>query len=95
MSAFATKICPANVCLIEDGKTQEVEEYLDENYVVNFGGSIKIGHGGVREFTKAIRSAFSGLSVDVKILVESGNRISWQRSVCWPMRKGRSMGSLN
>jgi len=79
MSALATIICAANERLIEDGNINEIDKYFSEKYVVNFGGSEKSGHVGIRGFTKAIRSAFSDLSVEVEILVESGSRIAWQR----------------
>ena len=81
MSALSTIIRDANARLIEDGNTEEIERYFSEKYVVNFGGSKKSGHAGVRGFTKAIRSAFSDLSVDVEIFCESGERLSWQRCI--------------
>lgn len=81
MSTLAIRVGAANASLIGDGNIQEIEKYFDENYVVNVGGLMKTGHEGIRGFTKAIHSAFSDLSVDVTILVECGNRISWQRRV--------------
>lgn len=81
MSALASKIRDANVQLIEGGNVEAIGEYFKTNYVVNFGGSKKNGHGAVRGFTKAIHEAFSELSVDVEILVESDDRISWQRTI--------------
>ena len=81
MSVLATIIRDANARLIEGGNIEEIEKYFSEKYVVNFGGSKKSGHVATRGFTKAIRSAFSELSVDVEILVESGSRISWQRCI--------------
>ncbi|MGI9271737.1 MAG: ester cyclase [Woeseiaceae bacterium] len=81
MSVLERIIRAANTSLIEDGNVEEIEKYFSEKYVVSFGGSKKSGHAGVRGFTKTIHSAFSELSVDVEILVESGRRISWQRSI--------------
>ncbi|MGI9204558.1 MAG: ester cyclase [Woeseiaceae bacterium] len=81
MSDLATRIRDVNVLLIEDGNTEAIEEYFSTNYVVNFGGSAKKGHGAVRGFTKAIHDAFSELSVDVEVFVESDDRISWQRTI--------------
>lgn len=81
MSDLETIIRAANASLIENGNVEEIERYFSEEYVVNFSGSKKSGHRGVRGFTKAIRSAFSDLRVDVEVFVEAGNRISWQRCV--------------
>lgn len=81
MSALAKIIRAANARLIEDGNIEEIEKYFSEKYVVNFGDSKKSGHVGIRGFTKAIHSAFTDLSVDVEIFVESGSRISWQRCI--------------
>lgn len=81
MSALEERIRSANAGLIGDGNVEDIEKYFSENYVVNIGGSKTVGYGGIRRFAKAIHSAFSTLSVDVEILVESGGRISWQRSI--------------
>ncbi len=81
MSTSAKIIRGANTSLIAGGNVNEIEKYFNEKYVVNFGGSRKSGHAGIRGFTNTIHKAFSELSVDVEILVESGNRISWQRCI--------------
>ncbi|MEM7277261.1 MAG: ester cyclase [Pseudomonadota bacterium] len=80
-STLATIICGANSSLITDANVGDIDKYFSERYVVNFGSSRKSGHTGIRGFTKTIHDAFSELSVDVEILVESGNRISWQRCI--------------
>lgn len=81
MSTLACRIRDANIQLIKDGNVKGISEFFDTNYTVNFGGSKKSGHEVVRGFTKSIHDAFSKLSVDVEILVESDNRISWQRTI--------------
>lgn len=81
MSTLASTIRDANVQVIKDGNVEGISEFFDTNYVVNFSGSKKGGHGAVRGYTKTIHEAFSKLSVDVEILVESDDRISWQRTI--------------
>ena len=81
MSALATLIRDANARIIVDGDVGEIEKYFSEKYVVNFGGSKKNGHAGVRGFTRAIHEAFSTLSVEVEIFLESGSRLAWRRCV--------------
>ncbi len=81
MSTFESIVRDANARVVEDGNVEQIEKYFSEKYVVHIGGSKHSGHAGVRRYTKAIHRAFSQLSVDVEILLASGRRISWQRSV--------------
>ena len=89
MSSPASRIHDANCQLVGDGNMEAIAEFFTTNYVVNFGGSKKSGHNAVRGFVKAMQDAFSELSVDVEILMESGDRISWQRTI-----RGTQTGSF-
>lgn len=72
----------ANAALFEDGRLEAVDEYFAPDYVVHTTGTdLGGGRAVVRRFVDLIRAAFSDLDVDVEILVDSGDRVSWQRTV--------------
>lgn len=81
MSKLASILRNANTHIIKDGDVKAIGEFFDSNYIVNFGGSEKSGHGAIRGFTNAIHKAFAKISVNVDIFLESDKRISWQRTI--------------
>jgi predicted ester cyclase len=78
----AARIEAANTALLVKGETSTVEEYFALDHVAH--GTDRDMTGGpawVRRYLRMLHDAFSDLEVDVEILVESDDRVAWQRRV--------------
>lgn len=80
LSDLAAKIHAANAHLIEQGSIERIDDYFSTEYFVHLGSSSRKGHAAVRGFAKALHKSFSQLRVEVEILMEADDRISWQRT---------------
>ena len=81
-TALATKVKAANKALIADGKLDAIGNFFTSDYTVHFNEKdTAIGHEVIHQALSLIKSAFPKLRVDVEILVESGDRIAWMRTL--------------
>ena len=80
--SLASKIQAANAALIGDGNLDAVGEYFTPDYVAHLTDQdMTGGHGAIRRFLGEIRRGFPDLQVEVEILVESEDRVAWQRTL--------------
>lgn len=80
--SYSAKILAANVGLYVNGDLASVEEYFATDYVAHIAGEdLPLGHEGIRKVLSVYRRAFSGLQVDVEILVQNKDRVAWQRTL--------------
>ena len=81
MTNLSSKVRDANVQLIERGNADVISDYFSSGYIAHASGSKRRGHGSIRGFVGMLHGAFSDLSVEVEILAESDDRITWQRTI--------------
>jgi predicted ester cyclase len=75
-------ICDANNSIVAAGDAGAVARFFWPEYVVNgTDGAAVVGHKGVLAYIERVRRSFSEIQVDVLILTESEDRISWMRTV--------------
>ena len=80
--ALSEKIRVANSRLIVEGDLDAADEYFAPDYVAHLTKrDMKGGPKAVRAFVSKLRSGFADLVVDVEILVESRDRVAWQRTL--------------
>ena len=80
--ALGTKIRAANSALIAEGNLYAVAEFFTPDYVAHLTNqNMKGGHDAIRKVVRMYRRAFPDIKVQVEILVESKNRIAWQRTL--------------
>lgn len=71
----------ATEALFVRGEMAAVEAYFSPDYIVHLTGEDKVpGHAGLRSVLSLYQRAFSGLRVEVVILAQEGERVSWQRT---------------
>lgn len=88
--SHASTIRAANDALVAGRRLDAVEEFFAPAYVAHgTGRDLTGGPGAVRRFVGMLHEAFSNLEVDVQILVESGDRVAWQRTL-----RGTQSGSF-
>jgi steroid delta-isomerase-like uncharacterized protein len=79
---LAQKISVANSTLLVDGNLTAVTDFFGPGYIAHATDrEIRGGPDAVRRFVESYRRAFSDLEVDVQILVESTDRVAWQRTL--------------
>jgi predicted ester cyclase len=82
MKSFSSKIRAANQTLLTEGKHQGIGEFFTSDYVVHLTDrDVAGGHKMVREFLELYQRAFPKLEVEIEILVEGLDRVSWQRTL--------------
>lgn len=80
--SHASTIEAANAALIASGDLEQADAFFTPEYVGHTTErDLTGGPAGVRQFVSMLLEAFSELRVDVEILVESGDRVAWQRTV--------------
>ncbi|HEX4955440.1 MAG TPA: ester cyclase [Thermoanaerobaculia bacterium] len=78
----ASRIQAANAALLVEGDLDAVGEYFAPEYVAHFTGEdLTGGPAAIRKFLGQLRRAFADLEVEVEILVESRDRVAWQRTI--------------
>lgn len=81
-TSHASKIQEANAALIVRGEVAAIPHYFSPDYIAHLTGQdLAGGHEGVRSVVDACQRAFADLQVQVDILVESDDRIAWQRTI--------------
>src|SRR5437879_6083693 len=70
-----SRIQAANEQLLNQGNLSRVEEFFSADYV-NHSSSDQRGPASIREFVKALRTAFPDLRVNVEILLEQGDNVA-------------------
>jgi predicted ester cyclase len=81
-STAATTIRDANVAYLSlvRGEGDSISRFFSPDYTAHLTDStITGGHDLVRSVAAKFASAFSGLSIEVEILVEGADRVAWQR----------------
>jgi predicted ester cyclase len=79
--SLASKIEAANSALFVDGDLEAVGEFFARDYVTHLTDrDMTGGHAAVRRVLRLYRRAFTGLRVEVEILVKGRDRIAWQRT---------------
>lgn len=72
----------ANASLIVNGDLDAVSDYFATDYIAHFTGhDFSDGYDVVKKIVQTYHRAFSEIEVEVTILVESKNRIAWQRTL--------------
>jgi len=80
--SVSTRIKAANEALFVRGDLDVVAEFFTPEYSTHFtDGDKKGGHAAVRRVIAAFRRAFTDLQVEVEILVQSEDRVAWQRTL--------------
>lgn len=79
---LAEIIQDANSTLIAEGDLQAVSKFFTEDYVVHLTNrDMSTGHDGICSLLGKLLESFPDVAVEVKILIEGENRISWQRTL--------------
>ncbi len=90
--SYAKRIEAANTALIRDGNLDEVSAFFAPDYVVHFNGkTFRQGHDIIHRAAGMLAAAFPELEVDIQVLVESEERIAWQRTLTG-IQKGAYQG---
>ena len=80
--SLVSKIKAANSALIADGNLDAVGQFFTPDYVAHVTKEdLALGHDGIRRVLGMYQRAFPDLQVEVEILVESKDRIAWQRTL--------------
>ena len=81
-TSLAARIQAANSTLMVDGDLDAVGEFFSPNYIAHLTqDELTGGHVAIRRILRLYHRAFPDMSVEVEILVESGDRVAWQRTV--------------
>lgn len=79
--SLAATVAAANSALMVNGNLDAVGEFFTPDYVAHATGEdLTGGHEAIRRFVGALRRAFPDLRLEVEILLESGDRVAWQRT---------------
>ena len=80
--SLALKIKEANTALIAKGTMDRIGDFFTQDYTVHLTGrDMKGGHRIVQELLGSLRQSFPDIQVDVEILLEGEERITWQRTL--------------
>ncbi len=72
----------AVVQVIEKGNVEALKTIFTTNYIAHAEGKVYKGHAFLKRFTKLFQNTFSDLAVvQVKILIEHNNLVTWQRTL--------------
>lgn len=82
VESLASQIRQANAAVLVNGELAAIPEFFARDYIAHVTvGDITGGHDAIRRMVKRWRRAFPDLAVEVEILVESPDRIAWQRTL--------------
>jgi predicted ester cyclase len=80
--SMASRIRRANAGVLVEGRLEAADEFFAPGYVAHATDrDLAGGPAAVRGYVATLRQAFPDLGAAVEILVESGDRIAWQRTV--------------
>lgn len=78
----SSKIKAANTALYAEGKLDAVAEFFTTDYIAHVTNKdLPLGHDGIQQVLGLYRRAFPDLQVEVEILVQSKDRVAWQRTL--------------
>ena len=81
-NSLASKIKEANNALFTKGDLDAVGEFFSPDYKVHLTGRVaKGGHSIVKEIIGSLRRSFPDINVEIDILLESEERVAWQRTL--------------
>jgi len=80
-SPLASKIQAVNSALYTDENLDSIEDFFAIDYIVHVTDNSMKGHNVIRGFLGTLRKTFPEIEIEVKVLIESGDRISWQRTL--------------
>lgn len=81
-NSLASTIQAANRSLIVDGNMGAVGDFFAPDYVVHLtDGVLKGGHGTIQKILGTLRRSFPDIQIEVEILLESGTRVAWLRTL--------------
>lgn len=82
MELLSSKIHAANHALIEDGDCDAISIYFAPDYVAHLTDQdVAGGHKLIRGMMDLYQRAFPSPKVEVEILLEGPDRVSWQRTI--------------
>ena len=81
MKTLSSIVHEANAQLIEHGNTDVISDDFSSDYVAHASSTTRRGHASIRGFVGMLHGAFSDLSVEVEVLSEADERITWQRTI--------------
>ena len=80
--SLSSIIKAANSALIVEGKIDSIGDFFAPGYLAHVTGEdLKLGHEGIRKFIGLYQLGFTGLQIEVEILVEGKDRVAWQRTL--------------
>lgn len=82
MGPLSTIVIAANHALIESGNSDAISKYFATDYVAHLTDQDLVGgHKLVRGMLDLYQRAFPHPKVEVEILLEGSDRVSWQRTI--------------
>ncbi len=82
MEPLSSKIHAANHALIENGNSDAIASYFASDYVAHITDQdVAGGHKRIRGMLDMYQRAFPSPKVEVEILLEASDRVSWQRTI--------------
>jgi len=82
MEPLSSKIHAANHALIENSNSDAIASYFASDYVAHITDQdVAGGHKLIRGMLDMYQRAFPSPKVEVEILLEASDRVSWQRTI--------------
>lgn len=81
MESLSSIVQAANHALIENGNSDAIATYFAPDYVAHLTNQEVTGHKPVRGMLDLYQRAFPSPKVEVEILLEGSDRVSWQRTI--------------
>jgi len=82
MNQLASKILAANHALVEHSNSEAIADYFASDYVAHITDQdLAGGHKLIQSMLDLYERAFPSRKVEVEILVEGVDRVSWQRTI--------------
>ncbi len=82
MESLALIVHAANHTLIQEGKVEAISNFFAADYVAHLTDQdLAGGHKLIRGMLDLYRRAFPNPQVEVEILLEGTDRVSWQRTI--------------
>ena len=82
MEPLSSKVHAANHALIEHGNSDAISTYFASDYVAHLTNQdLAGGHKLIRGMLDLYQRAFPSPKVEVEILLEGPDRVSWQRTI--------------
>jgi len=79
----AAVVRDANAVLLTDANidAESIAQFFTPDYVAHLTDKDMTGHDSVRRYLGMLHRAFSDVDVDVDVLLERDDRVSWQRTI--------------